>query len=365
MEISKAIFYSRSAVVQDWKCARARFWNYEYNDRGLTPKTMALPLAFGVLVHDAMAAIAANLSIDDIVEAGKGQLRDQLLAGHEHDADAQYFAEEQCALGEGLIRGFHKHVWPRLMADYEIVLVEQEMTYEHDGLTFMAKPDLILRHKESGDLTYLEFKTTSSVKDQWITSWNTAVQVHSTIRAAERLLGEKISQVIIQGLNKGYVSYEKQNSPFCYLYHKPGTPPFVKDIWAYEYKAGLKRFPSWQREGGVKRLVEEMPDAILSQQFPQTPPIFINDDLVDAFFRQRAIREHEIRRGREEVLESITALDRYFPQNFEACAPGWGSGCDFKRLCHGKVTDPLQAGFETRVSHHEAERKQLDNHPGS
>ena len=194
-------------------------------------------------------------------------------------------------------------------------------------------------------------------------SWQTAVQLHSTIRAVERSIGETIQRVIIQGLNKGYVSYEKQNSPFCYLYHKAGTPPFIKDIWSYEYKAGLKKYPTWMREGGVKQVVAEMPENILSQQFPQTPPIFINQGLVDSFFKQRAKREHAIRHARELLqvpgVETATILDEYFPQHFEECSPGWGTGCEFKRLCHGNVTDPLQLGFTMRQSHHQLEAEQI------
>jgi hypothetical protein len=357
------IYYSRSAVVQDWKCSRARYWGYEHLGRGLSPATTALPLAFGILIHDGVAAIIHGMDIDTIAEAAKAEFRAKLLDGQDSH-EAQYFAEEQCALGEGLLRGFHRHVWPQLQAVYDVVHVEQEMTYEHDGLTFLAKPDLLLRNKESGDLVYFEYKTTSSIKEQWMSSWTTAVQLHSTIRAVERSIGESIQRVIVQGMNKGYVSYEKQNSPFCYIYHKAGTPPFNKDIWQYAYKAGFTKYPTWQRPGGVKRVVEEMPENVLSQQFPQTPPIFINQDLVDGFFRQRAKREHAIRHGRELLvkpgIDTATILDEYFPQNFEACSPGWGTGCDFKRLCHGNIKDPLQAGFVVRQSHHQLEADQIE-----
>jgi hypothetical protein len=366
METKPLILYSRSAVTTDWTCKRKRYWNYEYSGRGLSPATTALPLYFGILIHDGMAAIAAGIDIDEICEAAIKQFRGHLLEGVDDDFESHTFAEEQCALGEGLLRGFYRLHWPRLMEEYEIIFCEQELTYEHDGLTFMAKPDLILRQKETGDLVYLEFKTTSSIKDQWMTSWQTAVQLHSTVRAVEAKLGEKVERVIVQGLYKSYVSqYNRQESIFCYGYHKPGTPPFNKEQWQYVYAAGFKKSPIWKREGGVKRWVEEMPINLLSQQLPQTPPIFVNNDLVDAFFRQCAVRERDIRDARNAIIEagaedSQGMLDTYFPQNFEACSPGWGTGCQYKKLCHGNLNDPLKAGFTMRYSHHQMEQDQID-----
>lgn len=362
------IYYSRSAVVKDWQCPRARYYGYEYQGRGISPNTTALPLFMGIIIHDGLAAITAGLSIDEICDAAKMQFRAHLLEGHEEEADAQHFAEEQCALVEGLLRGYNKHIWPRLQDEYDVVACEKEMLYEHDGLHFMAKPDLLLRNKESGDLVYVEFKSTSSVKDKWIGSWQTAVQVHSSIRAVEATIGEKITQVIIQGLNKSYVSqYDRQESIFCYGYFKQGTPPFTPDTWSYVYRAGLKKAPIWQRAGGVKKWVEDMPENLLSQQLPITPPIFINDGLVNSFFRQRATREHTIREARDMIDKLMEEgntefaqeiLDRDFPQYFEACSPAWGDGCAYKKLCHGKQVDPLTVGYSMRHSHHEPERLQ-------
>jgi hypothetical protein len=199
-------------------------------------------------------------------------------------------------------------------------------------------------------------------------SWQTAVQLHSTVRAIEAHLGEKVERVIVQGLNKGYVSqYDRQESIFCYYYGSDSQSTIVKTKPSYVWRAGLKKFPTWKLAGGVKQWVAEMPLNILSKEFPQTPPIFINDDLVDAFFRQRAVRERQIRASRNAILEETrpeikqALLDAAFPQSFEECNPGWGRGCPYRKLCHGHHDDPLKVGFEVRRSHHEQEQKVLDN----
>jgi hypothetical protein len=243
----------------------------------------------------------------------------------------------------------------------KIVAVEKEVTYEHDGLTFMSRPDLIVEDK-SGDLAYLEYKSTSSKKSEWINSWQTAVQLHSTCKAVEATLGRKVKSVIVQGLYKGYVSYLKQSSPFCYCYKKEGNPPFLQEQITYEYKNGFKRFPIWELEGGTKKWVEEMSEEMLVDQFPQAPPIFINDRLVERFFKQQAIRQHEVAMacdlmGMDGVDEEskVAVLDTAFEQHFDQCTPAWGKGCCYKRICHGEVDDPLSNGFCYREPHHELE----------
>jgi hypothetical protein len=112
----------------------------------------------------------------------------------------------------------------------------------------------------------------------------------------------------------------------------------------------------------VKAWVDEMPEELLSGQFPRTPPIFINNDLINSFFRQQVMRQQEVFMAatalqrddlKPEVREQV--LDMTFPQRFDKCNASWGKPCVFRLLCHGNVNDPLSSGFELRdVSHREA-----------
>jgi hypothetical protein len=360
----------RTRTVADWKCPRSRWWGYEYLGKGIVKSGTSLALFTGIVVHDAMAAIATftkeaegddplgAVPIDDIANAAFTQVRDNILesAGPVVLPETTEFANEQGALTEGLIRGFFKHLWPKLYEQYpRIIAIEQEMEYTLDDLTtFMTKPDLIVENQE-GDLVYLEYKTTSNKKENWIKSWETAVQLHSSIKATEATLGKLPSYVQIVGLYKGYESYGKQSSPFCYAYIKKGNPPFSQDQVQYEYKAGFRRYPTWELPGGVKAWVESMPENVLTNQFPLTPPIFVNEDLVNKFFNQRLLREREIAdhlnlHGFQDIM-----LDKVFPQHFDQCNPSYGWSCPYSKLCHGEVKDPLQEGYEFRVPHHARE----------
>ena len=366
----------RTRTVQDWKCPRARYWGYEYEGRGLAKSSTSLALFTGIVLHDALAAIAtftkegAEVPIDDIASLAFAQLKDELLkeSAGVIDKESLDFANEQGTLIEGMIRGFYKHVWPRLMEKTRsIVSIEQEMEFNLDpsghggGFVFMAKPDLILEDFE-GELSYIEYKSTSWKKDSWINSWETAVQVHSSIKATEATLGKAPSTVQIVGIYKGYESYGKQSSPFCYAYKKSGNPPFTQDQVQYEYKAGFKRFATWEMQGGVKSWVESMPENILANQFPMPAPIFVNDDLVEKFFKQRLIRERIIAEATTngEYDDPITGIDAVFPQHFDQCQPSIGYSCDFKKLCHGFVANPLDEGFELRTPHHQRELEALN-----
>jgi hypothetical protein len=226
------------------------------------------------------------------------------------------------------------------------------MEYPHgDHLLFMSRPDLVVADKH-GTLVYIEYKTTSSKRDEWINQWDTAVQLHSSVKAIEHTLGRKVGAVVVQGLYKGYVAYSKQTSPMCYAYLRGANPPFTVGEISYDYKAGFKKSPTWELPNGVKGWVGGMSDILLSEQFPQTAPIFINDRMVDAFFKQREVRESEIQQGGD--------VDQVFPQNFSQCNPGWGKPCQFRQLCFGGADNPLDHGFVPRMPHHPREMEQFN-----
>jgi hypothetical protein len=233
----------------------------------------------------------------------------------------------------------------------------------------MSKPDLVVRGKD-GAVYYIEYKSTSSKREDWINSWETAVQLHSTVKAIEATKGHPVDGVIVQGLYKGYASYGKQNSPFCYAYKRNGNPPFSKDETIYEYKAGFKRYPTWELDGGVRGWINGMPDVTLAEQFPQTPPIFVKEDLVNAFFEQRKWREAEIKMGIQMISflpedTKTEVLNVVFPQRFDQCQPGWGKPCGYRKLCHGSSDNPLEQGYVYRVPHHQRETEKQANNPGN
>lgn len=369
METKPLKLFSKSAVETDWHCPREYYYAYCYEGKGITNTNTSLELFFGTVIHDALGAIAlqhdvaGEADIDQIAELARSEMvaaLEPIIKDQGHDG--YEFMNEQAALTEGLVRGFHKHTWPILLEQYPVIkLVEQPMVLKLETTGMMSKPDLVLADKE-GNNWYIEYKTTSSKRPEWTNSWDLAVQVHSTIKALEDKLGEKVAGVIIQGLYKGYESYGKLSSPFVYAYKRAGSPPFYKEEIAYEYKSGFKRTPTWDLPGGVKEWVARMPANVLGDQFPRTPPIFINEDLIQAYFRQREVRESiisgaMIHLADPEVAEDVKQwqMDAVFPQRFDQCKPAWNKGeaCRYATLCHGpKGLDPLSHGYVWRDESH-------------
>jgi hypothetical protein len=200
-------FLSRTTL--DWSCPRKRYWGYHALGQGLQSPGMAIELFLGSALHDGLAAIAtqwqAGGSADiDVIAPLAGAAVYDLLAGARTDPEILR-ANEQQALVEGLLRGFYRHAWPNLIAQYpEVVAVEKEVAYTlTEGMTFECRPDLILADTE-GNWYYIEYKSTSSKSSEWVNQWQTAVQVHSTVKAIEETLGKAPSAVLVQGLYKGY-----------------------------------------------------------------------------------------------------------------------------------------------------------------
>jgi hypothetical protein len=365
------LVYDRSRTTTDWDCPRKRYWGYEYSGSGIRPEADAVELFTGTVTHTGLSSIAlGNGDIDTIATtAYKAIFAYHAPDGFDSPEEVLTHAYEQATLVEGLLRGFAKHVWPKLMTTYEVVTCEEEMFYIHDQhgegtldghFVMMVKPDLVLRHRESRKLYYYEYKTTGTKKENWVNAWDDAIQVHSTMAAIEQSLGEPVEACIVQGLYKGYESYGKLSSPFVYAYYKKGDPPFTKPEFAHEYKPGFRRSPTWEMEGGIKKWIETMPGNVLAEQFPQTPPIFVKADILINYFQQRAMRELEIMMAKQMLAAGVAeslVLNGTFPQRFDRCKPPYGNAkpCQFRLLCHGCVSNPLNAGFETRQPHHELE----------
>ena len=380
MSTHNLIFHSRPRAEADWSCNRLRYYQYDF-EQGIVKDNLTLPLFIGSCLHDALAAIATSyrdtgkVPIDDIASTAGKLVKDVLsdYYGEVPDSSAEALLTlEQSTLVEALLRGFYRQTWPALIAQYPtVVSSEKEVLFPHDEsgklnkkgpFVFMAKGDLVLLQGELG-CVYVEFKSTGSKRQEWIDSWNKAIQVHATTKAIEFTMKQEVLGTIVQGLFKGTTSYGKYSSPLVYGYLSKGNPPFTKTSVSYEYKVGHKRTPVWEMPGGVKKWVEEFPLELLSEQFPQTPILFTDQELAETFFRQRAIREKDVILATSAIQDCLDSdklymMDKFFPQSFTKCKSSFSSefDCAYYRLCHGPIQvqeNPLGMGFIHKPRTHE------------
>lgn len=368
------IYHSRAKAEADWECQRKRYYLYEFED-GIVKDNLTLDLFIGTCLHDALAAIAAQqketgkVDIDTIAEASRKLVVDVLSDYYgevPEESTEALLTLEQSTLVEALVRGFYKQIWPPLMEAYPTIVASEEPTIYPHGFNgkfskkgpfvYRAKPDLVLEGPEGR--IYFELKSTGSKKIEWINSWNKSTQVHGTAKAIEFTLGGSFLGTIVQGFYKGSTMYGKFSSPLVYCYSSPANPPFKKAVVTHEYRPGLKKSPVWELEGGVKKYVEGLPSTLLSEQFPQTPIIFTNEETAEDFFRQRAIREADIIESKQEMQvnphNTQWMMDKTFPQSFNKCEPSFGHECPFLRICHGPAKeDPLSMGYIKKDKAHE------------
>lgn len=351
---NKIIYISPSRVETDWKCRRARYWGHEFDGVGLEPVTGANELIFGGLIHEGLAEIAFRTlngrgdAIEDLTQDIASKVRNELgaIAG-------EMRSRELAALAEGLLLAFHHHIWPRLMGGYEIVEIEREFFLPLDEtdaytLTFRCRPDLILRHRVTGKLWYFEYKTTSNDSPKWINSWLRAVQLHVGCTAASDELGEPVEGCVVIGLYKGYDKYGRLNSPFTYGFKKAGVPAITADQFRYEYT------PKWERifipdHMTMAEWVGGMPQEMALAQFPETPPMFVREDLIERFLEQQKYRERDVIEAMSgDLMDDV--MDRVFPQTFSQCTPAWGRECQFHPACWMSHVgrDPVGSGYYVR-----------------
>lgn len=371
----------RTRTVTDWTCSRERFYLTEYGGTGFVKASSKTELDYGLDMHDALAELAQRVGEADVV----GDLARRLaLRVRERETATLGIgrAQQLAAIAEGSFRGYAATVWPSILQLYDIVAVEQEVTLTiADGLTFMARPDLILRAKADGSYWYWEYKTTGQRTEDFLKQWPKAVQVHSAIVATESTLGLKITGCIIQGLSKGYKAKDKDGadtfrSPFCegwrYLNGSPITYSYT-----YMRNKGWERFATWDHPEGVAGWVHEMPPDLLADQYPRTAPIMLRRDLSDRFFAQLVMREHRIKKAgdyigmlakqaeldpdKESVVDDAIQkiMDETFPMTFSQCTGRYGKyDCPMLEACwNPRVNaDPLGSGlYVPRTPHHDLE----------
>ena len=174
---------SRTAAVTYQRCPRKRFIAYDWQGRGVVPKKRHLALTVGLSTHEGLAhllMLAKTLGRHPT----RAEAREPILAARQDLLDVaktngiivdddglvneNTLAREQASLIEGMLWAYWYYQLPRLLADYEILEAEIE-----DGMVlalidtvagpkkvyWQSRADALLRHRSSGELFVMSFKT--------------------------------------------------------------------------------------------------------------------------------------------------------------------------------------------------------------
>ena len=328
--------FSYTRCAADEECRRKRYLSREWGGTGLQPIHAGWALVHGNIVHKALEDLGKTGSIDFAKYREKTQT-EALASGMDI-----HKSRDWAALVEGALRGFVRAVWPQLMSEYEIIGTEKWIQYDlPNGFRFRARQDLLLKNKFDGHVLLIDYKNTSSTKPQWIASWSKSVQLHSSMYALKQSEGIDVQRAMVIGLYKGYKNDKKhiQQSAFNYGYVNREFSMSPQYSYEYQRSKGWEQFSTFEEFDDLSAWIGNMPAETLAEQFPQTGPIFIREDIAETWFRQQLIREAEVDEGVQLLhsstsVEEITAiLDKYFKQNFSHCEPAYGYSCEFSPLC--------------------------------
>lgn len=440
------------------ECMMARFLGHHYLNSGIVLKGNSIPLTTGTSVHSPLEDICLyckarreedpelptatllkeledlwivrNAIVEAITDYTIAVDQTGLKGLTENPQDVNDIVTEQCSLVGGLVWVWVRKCLPWVLDNYEILAVEQEFelilscscgigeggtAQDHEarfcnGVCLMTRPDLILRHRDSGILVYVEFKTGADVMNyNYSMQYEDNVQFALGAAATERYFGEPVTELYVHALHKGkrdreydadtreYSGPKRQNSPFCYVFYKEAKPPMIpEDVrptyytkdpltgskWGATENRGYRKMPLWEIKWQDKEddvpyyehyALNKLDDADLDQFIKFIGPIPNPKFLVDRLMIEMVAEEQrwaERIAYLDDVLDSVggdvthtdyqLALSEVIPRSWKCY--NYGGWCEFQIICFQKEgwDDPL--GLKNKLSQPRYERRE-PNHP--
>lgn len=337
----------RSACDLDDKCGMARWWNRHAEKRGLVPTQEADALLVGSQIHEDLEwAATCDLSMEGLANRVRTLL--------ELPVDARQDERERAYRRAGWLIAYCLYVEPGLRTTYENVSTEDELILNRDPLWIAITPDRILRNRTTGALVYREYKSTISASYKWTNSWRYAIQLHVGMKAVEEELGEKLAYAQIMGLMKGDNRNGRLIHPYVW-----GWFSVSRNEWTNEYNKarGSDWMPRavWEYPGGLIEWVQRCGEDEGLAQFPHSPPVFLNNSMLEDWVGRRTHRERVIRSVEDQCKASWEDRVIYFEPRTSQCSPAYGFECPYVPLCWNAESrkDPLAKGlYKERQPHH-------------
>lgn len=350
----------RSRYLELNRCSRARWFGYEIYGQGIDTRQEAPALRVGRAVHEGLASLLEHRDIQ------------QALA---YPVRLDSNAERR--LVEGLLRGWAMTRMDDFLRTYEIIAIETEINVPlAQDLMFMSRPDGVLRHKETGDIHVLSFKTAAYYTAQTENQGFHDDQHLSESIAVAHAYNLRPAAVHMEYLVKG--KHTKASDGVEESYDSPLVGGWVNwsDPRTPQY-AG--RFQTTGPDGRVKRLgkgwVRYVPEDIqewlewlqtnepftLAAQFIAPIEYPIDWAEVESWKLQVATQEKRIAHAaqatesKRETSEYSYMLDTQFPQNRRSC--DWPGACKFQPICFGPVPShaPIGEQYRLRIVNHPQE----------
>lgn len=415
-------------------CHRARFINAHAgpNGYGWVRKASSVPLVTGTMIAQVQEAVHSQVLttgaipadvqvqawLDEAIAVYLTTVETRGLSHIVDPAELDKRVTEQLTLLQSLIWLWVDIGLPQLLAEWEILLVEQEAVSvlgctcglgdrlgtaeEHDarqcqGIGYMTRGDLVTRHRINRDrYAYHEFKAPGETNVNTDAAWQYRVQLISGVMGAEDVIGHQIDEVYLHQLIKGkrqaewdYVEKKAvgpkfQDSPLVYGWKRPANPPLLAEDWAdkFNYVDDLgknrKLGKDYQRTG-IWELTPEagiaparywgrwMDQTLRASKYRPIGPLMRHEIRLGEFTRQLIGEESRWQAILWELHDSgkqwgdpdyMALLDRLVPQTRgQSCHSYYGEPCAALRLCDREDgwETPELVGYIPRRPHHRPE----------
>lgn len=240
----------------------------------------------------------------------------------------------------GWLAAFALFIEPDIRADYETIPIESAIVYDRDPLWIITNPGRVLKHKRTGELHYREYvpMPPSLTRQHWLQSWHFNMRLHLGLAAAEQELKKNIDHARVVGMSLGFTSSADQRlaHPYVRAYHDKAHDEWAHHLVGFkEMKPEAKWEPTstWRFPDGIVRWVQVCGKSTAEMQFPLSPPVFLNQLLLDQWVGRRLHREREIRCISDKAKTNFNLRSVYFPRIHSQCKGSDGTQCPFLSAC--------------------------------
>lgn len=382
-------------------CQMYRYLKYHSaNGYGMVRRSVSMPLATGVFVHQALADIMESARLlaalpprDVALSAVNKAIGDyQRLVEKrgflevEPGSEADQIRKEQLSLVAGLVWGWYRVMLPDVLRDYEVIEVEQESELDlGKGVWKMVRADWVGRRKADGQLGNHDFKTMAMLSDSYVEEFKHSPQMALTTKALEVKYKEPVTHYVIHGLIKGtrrgeynpssgdYDGPKRQGSYLCYLYEKPANPPLnspdFQPKWKYLGKDGRKhtlgrdytKKPVWEVMD-PRDWVYLLPEPFLWELFPTIGPYQRQTWMIEPYAEEVQAEELRWVQRLHRIFESgddPAVIRQEIPRSWDCHR--YNRPCEMMSACYGEEADPLGSGkYTLRRPHHQPEIDQME-----
>lgn len=268
----------------------------------------------------------------------------------------------------GLVHAYTRVVMPYILERYEFITCEEEFSLDlGDDIVYMARPDVIVRSRESGLVSEISLKSTQSKPSTVAAIHAQSLQSIMNAYAVSTKYGQ-CESVQIHMLGRGT---DKYPSPITHAYYRPGDPPLLPDSWQPSKFVGGRWLRGYTRvEVAKHRPVASWVWEMDSKALEERVPILIN--ALDPTIQGRkvvqaiaSVKENETnwRRLIQEVEAlgwdkvSRKSLDKWFPRTFQCIQ--YARACEWHDVCFSEEADSnvlnIPVEYTNRIPHHPQE----------